>query len=345
MPLDDEKRKIISDSTIYHMLPLWMRNFAQNTPLILGTECPHCGKKYATCRDVRELVPEMGPAIIIGNSPSLERLGHLKMLAESGFKGKIICTDKALIKTLKAGIVPHYVCSVDGASEIATYYRHSLVQAHAHEMKAVMNSMVHPDTLREFRGERYIFNSNVDNDSPTSLTRAMHYMNRHTIVPGTGDVGGFCIQLAIGLDFSPIGLIGISYAGYELKELGDYIAYVTDTPEDKREVDKYFWKHTDPHWKVECWTSALWESCWEYVQQRISTFGPKKNTTFINCSGMGLCHGEHIQCMDFAEFLEGIKNGKDFARIRDRNGEGGNDQAQPPGRDGPDATIGKDHNS
>ena len=255
--MEESERKLVSDATILGMLHPWMSNLANNIPAILNMECPHCGKKYDNCKDVRELIPSGGPAIIVGASPAITKLKHLEMLSKSDFSGTVIATDKMLIPCLRNDIVPDFVCSVDGAAEIATFYRHKFVYDNASNIKAVMNSMVHPFVLKEFKGEKYIFHSTLDHDGPTSLTRAIHYMTRNTITPGTGEVGGFCVHLATSLDFNPICFIGLSYGAYELEELGDYKAYINDVPEDKRQIDKFFWKRTHPLWG-ECWTSMLW---------------------------------------------------------------------------------------
>lgn len=308
--MEESERKLVADATILGMLPSWMSNFSYNIPAILNMECPHCGLEYDNCKDVRELKPMGGPAIIIGASPAITKLNHLEILAKEyrkeGFKPTIkptiIVTDKMLIPCLKAGIFPNFVCSVDGAAEIATFYRHHLVDVFAGNTKAVLNSMVHPDVLKEFKGEKYIFHSTLDHDGPTSLTRAIHYMTRNTIIPGTGDVGGFCVHLATSLDFNPIYFIGMSYGAYELEELGDYMAYIKDVPEDKRQIDKFFWKRTHPLWG-ECWTSMLWESCWDTFKERLEYFTKKKGTRFVNCSGMGLVDSPYVECMDFEKAL------------------------------------------
>lgn len=309
--MDEEKRKTVADATILGMLPLWASNFAHNVPYILNLKCPSCNHRYDEstyeCKDTRELKPIGGPAIIIGASPAIDKLKHLEMLAASDFKGTIIATDKMLIPCLKAGIVPNFVCSVDGASEIVKFYRHMLVDYHKDGIKAIFNSMVSPELFREFKGQKYTFHSTLDKDGPTSLTRAMHYMTHSSVIPGTGDVGGFCTQIAIGLDCNPICFIGLSYGSYEIEELADYMAYIRDVPKEHQMLEKLFWRHFNPDFDNYCWTSMLWESCWDTVKERLEFYHEKKGIRFINASGMGLIESPYAECMSFEEALRVMK--------------------------------------
>ncbi len=99
---------IINRTTKEGLLEIWVQNFADNLEYIRK------GK------NISHLVPEepdkapKGYAIVIGRGPSVFKLKHLEMLAESNYNNIIIATDGMLYECLKRGIVPNYVLSVDG---------------------------------------------------------------------------------------------------------------------------------------------------------------------------------------------------------------------------------------
>ena len=77
----------------------WVKNFGLNLDKIWKES------------SAKNLVPNQSKitnnsAVVIGAGPSLHKHEHLKLLAKSNFKGSIICTDRMLIPTLKAGITP-----------------------------------------------------------------------------------------------------------------------------------------------------------------------------------------------------------------------------------------------
>ncbi len=53
-----------------------------------------------------ELQDKNKSAIVIGRGPSIKKKKHLELLADSNYKGAIICTDGNLINVLEHGITP-----------------------------------------------------------------------------------------------------------------------------------------------------------------------------------------------------------------------------------------------
>lgn len=167
-----QKAVIISEMTIRQCLDIWMENFANNLPEIKA------GK------DIRELKPVGGPALVVGAGPSISKYKQLDTLVASNFRKTIIATDKMLIPLLKKNIVPQYVVCVDGYAECLRYFNDPLVEKHKDEIKAIFTTFVHPSTISTFKGEKYFFHTAMDDHKkPDSLTRAIYYMTKNTIVP------------------------------------------------------------------------------------------------------------------------------------------------------------------
>lgn len=258
-------------------------------------------------KDIRELTRLGGSSIVIGAGPSLKEFEHLKMLAESNYKGTIIATDRILIPCLKAGVIPDFVCSVDADPEqIAQMYNHKLVFKYRRRMKAIFSTTVHPSVLSMWKGDRYFFLPTFDSlDKVDGITRALHYMTKSTIIPGTGDVGGFCWHISHGLDTNPIALIGMDYGDPVMENLPDYRMYVEKGGVTKpEELKKNFHRHYNPYWKNYRYSGLLFETCWDTFKDRIR-IGKKHGRKTINCTGAGLIYDQKaVECMNFEDFLK-----------------------------------------
>ncbi len=289
---------LIQFSTITGLLPLWMSNMAQNMENILQ------GK------DVRDLKRVGGPALVIGAGPSVRELKHLEMLKKSKYDGTIIATDRMLIPILKAGIVPDYVCSVDAdVNDIPPFFDHKLVDMHKDDITAIFSTFVSKNVFDHWKGDNYFFITAVDDlNSATSLTRGLHYMTKNTVIPGVGDVGGMSWQFAHGLECNPIILIGMDYSEKKLTDLPDYHQYYKNVDPKVRDVKKYFHRHYNPFFKNFCWSGLLFESCYDTLKDRFKMLYPHGQRT-INCTGGGLIHGPHVECMHFQDFLRKYEEG------------------------------------
>ena len=98
--LKDEIEQIMEKVHYAKLFDTWVQNFAVNLNNIWNES------------SARELTPNQNnmnknsSAIIIGKGPSLKKENHLKILAESDYKGTIVCCDGVLIECLKAGVAP-----------------------------------------------------------------------------------------------------------------------------------------------------------------------------------------------------------------------------------------------
>lgn len=297
-------RVLVQFSTITGLLPLWMKNMARNMDTILSS------------KDLRDLKPENRPAIVIGAGPSVRELGHLKMLRDSKFDGVLIATDRMLVPCLEAGIVPDYVCCVDGDETVVPgFFAHELVWklpsacTTPQKVKGLFSTFVNRKVFDHWKGESYFFINSLDDlNNPTSLTRALHYMTKNTITPGVGDVGGMSWQLAHGLGCNPIILIGMDYSEKRLEDLPDYQSYIKQVHPKHQEVKKFFHRHYNTFFKNFCHSGLLFETCWETLRGRFELLHPHGQRT-INCTGGGLIQGPHVECMHFQDFLKKYEEG------------------------------------
>lgn len=160
------------------LLPLWMKNFAENLPLIRD------GKT------LRELIPDGEPngrAVVVGRGPSVFKMKHLNLLKQSDYDGVVIATDGMLIECLKAGIVPDYVVSVDGSPVCEKWYDNPLVKEHGSKITSVLCTQVSPKVTKrvveaDFRGPYWFIPTSdrvTDKDSITKLQIMMTCSERN----------------------------------------------------------------------------------------------------------------------------------------------------------------------
>lgn len=291
------------------LLPLWMRSFSENLPLI---------KEGKT---LRELIPDGDPkgrAIVIGRGPSVFRHKHLELLKKSDYEGITIATDGMLIECLKASVVPDYVVSVDGSPVCEKWYNDPLVREHGPEINSVLCTQVSPNVVKlvadaGFKGPYWFVptsDSITDRDSVTKLQILMtcgeQNPNGQISMSCGGNVGSSSWTLAWAiLKRREVCLIGFDF-GY---------------PEDMPLEESYYWSKTEshigslhaktfyekifhPYFKTSSWIDPPFQS------YRASFFDmlmacPDSITT-CNCTGGGTLYLEpYLKCAHFKDWLEG----------------------------------------
>ena len=165
-----------------NLLPMWMKNFGDNLPLI---------RDGATLRDL--VVEDTPPppqhrAIVLGRGPSLFKKSHLKLIKEARFPGTLVATDGILLDCLREGLVPPYVLAVDGSPVIRKWFDDPLVDEHAPQITLVLNTQVNGDVAKDAisRGFKvYWFEPNQDNvKQEVSVTKILLLM---TVSPKNPD--------------------------------------------------------------------------------------------------------------------------------------------------------------
>lgn len=175
---DQTKSDILRENTLRHLFPQWMTNFRDNLPVSLKS------KDLYEVENI-EKIKNAKSAIVIGAGPSLKKYNHLKMLAESGYKGLVIASDRIISDCLDAGLVPDIVVSIDGDLEIVDYYKNPLIMQNADKIQTMFSTTVNPKVVENWpcKDTLHFMNCHMDTmDSLISVSRAMWLMANKTVI-------------------------------------------------------------------------------------------------------------------------------------------------------------------
>lgn len=126
-------------------LPRWIRNAADNYPLIRNAESLNWLESSAVGL----------PVVVVGIGPSLDtEMEALKKVA--GRNALILATDAALRPLLANRIIPHLVINFDCKAEQYTLFEG--LQEHTKGITLLANSCTHPKTLAHWAGPILFFN-------------------------------------------------------------------------------------------------------------------------------------------------------------------------------------------
>jgi len=263
--IEETFRERIQRETAKFLLSTWMENFAENLPEI----------RRKGSKTIADLVPNRpnldepeGSAVVIGRGPSVFKRGHLRMLAESDYRGTVICTDGILRDALKAGVTPDkyrdfLVVTVDGNRErIVKWYDDPVVDGHGRGIKACLSTTVAHNVYERCRRagiEVYWFHPLFDdyrsNESFSRLMKLMTQTEEHPRgVPSVSALGntGSCswvISHAL-LRHSPTCLIGIDFGypeGTPLEETHYFSSLCGATKGDMRAVQSAYREVVNPN--------------------------------------------------------------------------------------------------
>jgi len=291
------------------LLPMWMKSFAENLPLIRAG------------RTLRELIPDGDPrgrAIVIGRGPSVFRNKHLALLKRSNYEGIVIVTDGMLIECLKGGIVPDYVVSVDGSPVCEKWYDNPLVKEYGSKITSVLCTQVSPKVTKRvveagFRGPYWFVPTSdrvTDNDSVTKLQIMMtcgeRNLNGQISMSCGGNVGSTSWVMAWSiLKRKEICLIGFDFGYPDETPLGKTYYY------DKT-VERIGAMHTNIHYET------IWHPYFNTKTKIDPAFKSYRQGFFdmlmaapdwlktVNSSESGtLFCDPYLKCMYFKDWLEG----------------------------------------
>lgn len=286
--------------------PMWMRNFGDNLPLI---------REGKTLRDLAEKEVVDGRAVVMGRGPSIFRENHLFALRDSGFEGAVVASDGILIDSLKAGLVPHYVLSIDGSPIVKKWFDHHLVDKYAPKIKAVMCGQVdHGVVERVIQAgfDVYWFQPAMDSvEDRRSVTRFMILMTVSKRNPDGfvalevgGNVGACSWMFAWNvLKRKNVALLGLDYGYPEdipLKEsyYFDKTVAALGAVDAKIHYDTVF----HPFFKTTSFIDPAFKS---YREGFFDTLLSKPNwQRTVNCSGGGTLFHPKMECMHFADWLK-----------------------------------------
>jgi hypothetical protein len=303
-------------------------------------------------KSVKELPPLRGPkaqsGIIVSAGPSVHRRNSLKRILESGYPGTIIVVDGSYIASLKIGLMPDFVVTLDpcpnrmvrwfGDHDFETHSanddyfarqdldiefrkntieqnkRHiALVNEHGHRIKAIVSSTVPQNVverLKESHSDMYWWNPLVDDpNSPESITRAMYNINRLPCMNTGGNVGTAAWVFAESiLKLPEIALVGMD------------LGYYQDLPIEKTQTFYELHHHLQEGESIESLfvdfefplTGERFytdPTYFWYRQNFFDLFSLSKSKT-INCTEGGTLIDEKLPCMYLDDFLKRHSKGK-----------------------------------
>jgi len=276
---------------------LWMENLADNIQDIKMhgdiSKIPKANRKTA---------------IVVGAGPSFKERRHVEILKKAK-NHTIISTDRMLIPLLESDIIPDFVVSVDGhRKNIVPFYDSELVNEELSTL-GVMAVTVAPNVVQRFKGKKFFFTPMIDDvDQPVSLSSAISFMTRTSILSTGGNVGITCVYLAFYLGYKNIILTGLDL-GYTMEtpiEKSEYYSIVkevdpTMTPERYKEL--YIIEGYNPDFKVKYYTDITWKSHIDDIVKQ-SRYMSRKGVNLINATEGGSIHGGAIKCMPLREAIQ-----------------------------------------
>ncbi len=293
---------------------IWVKNFARNLENIWAESSAKILEK--------EKIDEK-TAIVIGRGPSLKKQDHLKKLLDSNFKGAIICTDGALITTLKEGITPDrfpnfYVVTVDPRTETIKFYNDEIVMKYGNKIKGIFSTVSNPETVNKARKNGmkiFWFHSLVDyNEGEKSfnrisalMTRAKNHENGLPAIQTGGNVGtsSWFLGWKI-LNCNTIVLIGINHGWEETDSWETIMTHngmckLLEIDKKSETFDKLFPKIYNPDFHCYC----ILDPIFQYYSAGLKEFISRspENIKTINATEGGCIFGKRIKSMKFDDFL------------------------------------------
>ncbi len=297
-------------------------------------------------KSIKELPPLKGKkaqsGIVISAGPSVHRRNSLKRIKESGYTGTIIAVDGAYIASLKVGLVPDFVVTLDPhltrmvrwfgdhefeknsanddyftrqdldiefrKNSIEQNKRHiALVNEQGNRSKAVVASSAPRNVvgrLKESGFDMYWWNPLVDApEKPGSITREMYNINHLPCLNTGGNVGTASWVFAHSiLNLPEIALVGMDFG------------YYWDLPKEKTQTYYELQQHLKDEKSLEEYfvnfefplTKEKFYSDPTYFWYRknfLELFSLSKSHT-VNCTEGGTLFDEKLQCVYLDDFLK-----------------------------------------
>jgi len=269
----------------------WVTNFALNLTNIWNE------------KSARDLDPtfnskqtKTNSSIVIGAGPSLKKYNHLEMLANSDYKGSIICTDRSLVPALQAGITPEkfpnfYVVTIDTNETIKKFYEDETIKKFGSGINGIFTTVTNPSTINEARKRGinihwvhalfdYEEGKKSFNQISGIMVRAKNHSDGLPAIQTGGNVGTSCwfVGWKI-LRCTTIGLIGIdhSWSGDESWEkIASYYKISPDSKIQDSNYKKLFPKIYNPEFNSSCTLDPVFQyysnALKEFIVIRILNF-------------------------------------------------------------------------
>ena len=308
----------------YESYDTWVQNFALNLQDIWK-------------EDSASILPnntKANSAVVIGRGPSLSNHNHLKMLAESDYKGAIVCCDGILSKALDCGVTPEkfpefYVVTIDPYEHIGKFYDQEIVSKFGNKIKGIFSVITNPNAVEVARNtgiKIHWIHSLFDydegkksfNQTSALMIRAKKHLHGLPAIQTGGNVGtsswfaGWRI-----LKCSTVCLIGIDHSWNENDSWEKIVSHGRNIDPDRKHEfpnstidllnqESLFKKVYNPFFKCTCILDPLFQFYSQALKEFILRSIDSVNT--VNATEGGSIFGQGITCMTFKEFLKDFKN-------------------------------------
>ena len=262
-------------------------------------------------------------AIVIGRGPSIKKHKHLELLANSDYKGSIVCCDGALITALNAGVTPEkfpkfYVVTIDSRNEIKEYYNDELVDKYGSKIKGIFSTVVKPTTVERARQAGikihwvhplfdYDEGQKSFNQISALMVRAKNHPHGLPAIQTGGNVGtsSWFVSWQI-LKCSTVALIGVNHGWneddpWEQIMTHGYTHQLIEMDKNNPNFQQLFPKIYNPEFDCTC----ILDPIFQYYSKGLKEFilrSPSWVTT-MNATEGGSIFGERIKCMTLVNFL------------------------------------------
>jgi len=267
--------------------------------------------------------PQIKSAIVIGRGPSIKKHNHLDILSKSNFGGYIVCTDGALIQTLKAGVTPDkfpnfIVVTVDTEEDEVNFFSDEIVDQYGEKIHGIFSTLVDPSVIKRAINAKikihwthplFDFQEGIKsfNNISALIVRAKKNGVGLPALQTGGNVGtsSWFVSWQI-LKCKTIALIGINH-GWEEDDSWETIlshGNVISTPnidKNSETFKKLFPKIYNPDFKSYCILDPIFQYYSNALKEFI--FRSPEDIETINATEGGSIFGKRITSMAFKDFL------------------------------------------
>ena len=303
------------------MIDLWMYNFARNVSYILDGNSVRLQSVFKNNSKSMKNHKPNNSAIVIGAGPGVYENNHLETLANSNYKGVILCTDRMLATCLKNGITPEkfpqfFVLTTDPYQVTIKFYNDKIVKKYGKGISAIMSTCTIHETIKICKNNGlniFWFHPLIDDfRKQEPINKIMNMMSKSDknpdgfpVLQTGGNVGCFSwIFSWMILGCSPVGLIGLNIGNNSdtpLEKTQHYDIILNHFDNDKSKVVKLYRKVFNEDLGTESLLDPVFDSYREtFLDLVIHT--PRWTKT-INATEGGSLFGKGIKNMKFVDFL------------------------------------------
>ena len=303
------------------MIDLWMYNFARNISDILDGNSVRLQSVFKNNSKSTKNHKPNNSAIVIGAGPSVYENNHLETLANSNYKGAILCTDRMLVTCLKNGITPKkfpqfFVLTTDPYQVTIKFYNDKIVKKYGKGISAIMSTCTIHETIKICKNNGlniFWFHPLIDdfrkqepiNKIMNAISKSDKNPNGFPELQTGGNVGCFSwiFSWAI-LGCSPIGLIGLNMGvdgDTPLEKTQHYDQVLNHFDNDKSKVGKFYRKV----FNKDIGTESLLDPVFDFYRAAFLDLVVRvpKWVKTINATEGGSLFGKRIKNMKFVNFL------------------------------------------